>query len=78
MPAAQAMRALIGADALLLLRVTPNAKNDALSIEEGALRARVTAVPEDGKANKAVIRLVAKALGIAPAGSVAKIGGSQR
>lgn len=49
------------------MRVTPNARHDALSIEDGQLRARVSAVPEDGKANKAVIRLVAKGLGVAPA-----------
>ena len=49
------------------MRVTPNARAEALSIEDGRLRARVTVVPEDGKANRAVIRLVAKALGLATA-----------
>ncbi|WP_066558011.1 DUF167 domain-containing protein [Croceicoccus bisphenolivorans] len=67
LPDADALRALIDGEGLLFLRATPNAKGDALAIEDGKLRVRVTAVPEDGKANKAVIRLVAKGLGIAPA-----------
>ncbi len=52
----------------LFLRVTPNASRDAI---EGAetrddglvrLRVRVTAQPEKGKANKAVVALLAKTL----------------
>lgn len=51
---------------VLSVRVTPNAKKDAvenikLDVNGKAkLRVRVTAVPEDGKANKAVIKLLAK------------------
>lgn len=67
LPDAAAIRALIDGEDRLALRVTPNAKHDALTIEDGSLRARVTVVPEDGKANRAVIALVAKALSIAPA-----------
>lgn len=67
LPDESRLRALIDAEGRLALRVTPNARHDALSVEDGQLRARVSAVPEDGKANKAVIRLVAKGLGIAPA-----------
>lgn len=66
LPPAEAIRALAYADGLLPVRVTPNASHEALTVEDGQLRARVTVVPEDGKANKAVIKLVAKALGIAP------------
>ncbi|AKM11207.1 DUF167 domain-containing protein [Croceicoccus naphthovorans] len=66
LPPAEAIRALISDD-LLPLRVTPNAGAEALTIENGTLRARVTVVPEGGKANRAVVKLVAKALGIAPA-----------
>lgn len=50
----------------LSVRLTPNASRDAVEQVEVAddgefwLRARVTAVPEDGKANKALIQLLAK------------------
>ncbi len=53
----------------LAIRLTPNGGRDAIDgIEpdgEGGmlLKARVTAVPEKGKANKALIALVAKSLG---------------
>ncbi|MHC0053398.1 DUF167 domain-containing protein [Actibacterium sp. D379-3] len=46
------------------LRVTPRASRNALVLEDGALRAYVTAVPEGGKANAAVIKLLSKALGV--------------
>ena len=55
----------------LAVRLTPNGGRDAVDgIEpdgEGGmlLKARVTAVPEKGKANRALIALVAKSLGIA-------------
>ena len=55
----------------LSLRLTPNSGRDAIEgIEADAdglplLKARVTAVPEKGKANKALIALVAKRLGVA-------------
>lgn len=50
-----------------LLKVTPNAKsdkiNDIAEVEDNkyALKVSVTAVPENGKANKAVIKLLSKA-----------------
>ena len=65
---------LLRADAgttLLQVRVTPNAKRNAIEgcqeMADGSvsLRVRVTAQPEKGKANKAVIQLLAKALGLA-------------
>lgn len=55
----------------LPIRLTPNGGRDAFDgVESGAdgelyFKARVMAVPEKGKANKALIALVAKSLGIA-------------
>lgn len=55
---------------LLAVHATPRAPKNAIDgIERDAagriwLRVRVTAAPEDGKANKAVIRLLSKSWGI--------------
>ncbi|RWR12371.1 DUF167 domain-containing protein [Paenirhodobacter populi] len=49
----------------IALRVTPRASRNALVLTEDGLRAYVTVVPEDGKANAEVVKLLAKALGIA-------------
>ena len=55
---------------LLYLRVTPNAGRDTIdgaeTRDDGAcvLRVRVSAVPDKGKANAAVIALVARALDV--------------
>ena len=56
-------RAVPGAE--FALRVTPRASRNQLTEEDGQLRAQVTAVPEDGRANKAVSELLAEALGVA-------------
>ena len=49
----------------IALRVTPKASRNAIVAGEDGLRAYVTVAPEDGKANAAVAKLLAKALGIA-------------
>ncbi|NKK79600.1 DUF167 domain-containing protein [Rhizobium leguminosarum] len=64
----------------LAVRLTPNGGRDALDgIEadgkgEAFLKARVTAVPEKGKANKALMLLIAKSLRI-PKSSVSLVSG---
>ena len=51
----------------VLVRVTPRGGRDAVTVDDdGGIHIRVTAAPEDGKANAAVRKLLAKALGIAP------------
>ncbi len=48
----------------IAVRVTPKASRNAITVEEGAIRVYVTTVPEGGKANAAVVKLLAKALGV--------------
>jgi uncharacterized protein YggU (UPF0235/DUF167 family) len=47
------------------VRVTPNASRNAITAEDGTIRVYVTTIPEDGKATAAVIKLLAKSLGVA-------------
>ena len=54
--------ALEGAE--IAVRVTPKASRDRIVVEEGQIKVYVTTVPEDGKANAAVQKLLAKALGV--------------
>ncbi|MDA5556424.1 DUF167 domain-containing protein [Shimia sp. MMG029] len=49
----------------IAVRVTPRASRNAVVQEGDRLRVYVTVVPEGGKANAAVVKLLAKALGIA-------------
>ncbi len=52
-------------DNMLQIRVQPKAKRDAVEVVEGGgLKVYVTAAPEDGKANDAVVALLAKRLGV--------------
>lgn len=54
---------------LLSVRLTPRAsKNEVKGWKEGALVVRLTAPPVEGKANAALIKFIAKRLGLAPSG----------
>jgi uncharacterized protein (TIGR00251 family) len=56
-----------GDDLLLHVRVQPRAsRNEILDVRDARLRLRTTAPPADGKANKAVIKLLADYLDVAP------------
>ncbi|GAA4220994.1 DUF167 domain-containing protein [Sagittula sp. NFXS13] len=50
--------------ALIACRVTPKAARNAITRDGDTLRVYVTTVPEGGKANAAVQKLLAKALGL--------------
>ncbi|TDE36686.1 DUF167 domain-containing protein [Antarcticimicrobium sediminis] len=50
----------------IALRVTPKASRLSLTRDGDGLRATVTVVPENGKANAAVQALLAAAMGVAP------------
>jgi uncharacterized protein (TIGR00251 family) len=64
----------------LSVRLTPNGGRDAIDgVETGAdgaayLKVRVSAVPEKGRANKALIALVSKSLGV-PKSAVSLLAG---
>jgi uncharacterized protein len=62
---------------VVAVRVTPRSGREAIEgvDEKGALRVWVTAAPTDGAANKAVIKLLAKVLGV-PRGAVAVVAGA--
>ena len=55
------------ADAQIEVRLRPRGSRDELlGMRDGVLQARVTAPPVDGKANRALCRLIAKRVGVAP------------
>ena len=60
----EAIGSAVSAEGMLSVRVTPRASADRLLMEEGRVRAWVTAPADKGKANAAVIALVAKALSV--------------
>lgn len=66
LPPAEAIRALADGEGRVTVKVTPGARSETLEVGDGRLLARVRAKPEDGKANVAVLDLLAAGLGIAP------------
>jgi uncharacterized protein len=65
-PPAEAIRARADSEGRLALRVTPGARSEGIELGEGVLLVKVRAKPESGKANDAVLGLLAKALDLAP------------
>lgn len=59
-------RSLAVPGALIEVRVTPNASREQVTLDGTRFLIRVTCIPEDGKANRAVTKLLAKALGLPP------------
>ena len=65
-PPAPALRALADSEGRLAVRVTPGARGEGIELAGGKVLVKVRAKAEDGKANDAVLALVAAALGLAP------------
>jgi uncharacterized protein (TIGR00251 family) len=63
------------ADCVLSLRVTPRSSRDTIEWRDGELRIRLRAAPVEGQANEALLRLLAKRLGI-PQADVEIVGGA--
>jgi uncharacterized protein len=66
LPPAGAIRALADDEGRLAVRVTPGAREEAVTIADGRVLVKVRVKPEDGKATAAVLALLAEALGVAP------------
>lgn len=64
--------------AVIAVRVTPRASRNAVMLDGATIRVMVTTVPEDGKANAAVVKLLSKALGVAKSRLVLLRGASAR
>lgn len=56
---------LVQPGARIAVRVTPRAARNAVTLDGPEIRITVTTLPEGGKANAAVAKLLAKSLGIA-------------
>ncbi len=64
-------------EARIRVRLTPRSgRNEIVGWQDGLLRARVTAPPVDGKANAALERLIAKAVGV-PKRDVSVVSGTR-
>ena len=66
LPDADALRALIDEQGRLAVRATPGARSETITITGTGVGVKVRAKQQDGAANTAVIRLVARALDLAP------------
>ena len=66
LPGSAAIKALADAQGRLPVRVTPGARTEQVEVGEAMLAVKLRAKPQDGAANTALIRIVAKALGCAP------------
>ena len=60
------------------VRVTPKAARDSIAVDGTTLRVCVTAAPEDGTANKAVRKLLARSMGISASALILKHGQTAR
>jgi uncharacterized protein len=70
---------LSGQEARIEVRLRPRGRGDELiGVEGGVLQARVVAPPVDGRANKALCRLIAKRAGVAPSRVSVIRGGKSR
>lgn len=66
LPPQEAIEELIDEVGRLAVRVTPGARSEGMTISDGKLHVKTRAKPQDGAANDAVIKLVAKALSLPP------------
>lgn len=64
LPPCATILALADGQGRLALRVTPGARTQSVCVEQGRVLIKVRAKPTDGEANDAVLKILAKSLGI--------------
>ncbi|WP_163848833.1 DUF167 domain-containing protein [Pseudooceanicola aestuarii] len=72
------LSALARPGATIAVRVTPRAASNQVTVQDGAIRVRVTTVPEAGRANAAVVKLLARCLGVPKSALVLEQGQTAR
>lgn len=78
LPDAAALRARIDESGRLAVKVTPGAREEAVTLTENAVLVKVRAPADKGAANAAVLQVVARALGLAPSRVSLLRGGTSR
>lgn len=78
LPDAAALRARIDESGRLAVKVTPGAREEAVTLTDNAVLVKVRAPADKGAANAAVLEVVARALGLAPSRVSLLRGGTSR
>jgi len=78
LPDAMDLRARIDPQGRLAVKVTPGAREEAVSLAEDGVLVKVRAPADKGAANDAAIVLVARAMGLAPSRVTLLRGGTSR
>ena len=66
LPDAAALRACLDGEGRLAVKVTPGAREEAVTLADGAVQVKVRAPADRGAANAAVAQVLAKALDVPP------------
>jgi hypothetical protein len=67
-----------GDDLLLRVRVTTRAAHEHIEMSDGQIRLRIKAAPVDGKANKAICKLLSQSFGVPASRIVIERGSTAR
>jgi uncharacterized protein (TIGR00251 family) len=78
LPDAAKLRARIDEGGRLAVKVTPGAREESVTLSDGAVLVKVRAPADKGAANEAVLQVVARALGLASSRVTLLRGGTSR
>jgi len=78
LPDAEALRSRLGASGRLVVKVTPGARDESVTLTPDAVLVKVRAPADKGAANAAVVAVVARAFGLATSRVVVERGGTSR